>query len=158
MNNIGKKIIIVAVLLASFVFASPLLSSQPHCRGGWQDKLKAERVTYLTDAMGLTSSEAEKFWPVYNEMDAERKSSFGKVMKSFKALDDALKAGKPESELSVLLNNYFKAMDASRGVEAKYIPRLNKILSVEKVARLFVGEEEFRRQQIHRWKENCPKP
>lgn len=158
MNNIGKKIIIVAVLLASFVFASPLLSSQPHCRGGWQDKLKAERVAYLTDAMGLTSSEAEKFWPVYNEMDAERKSSFGKVMKSFKALNDAVKAGKPEAVISELLNNYLKANAASRAVELKYVPRFNKILSVEKVAKLFVGEEEFRRQQIHRWKEDCPKP
>lgn len=158
MKSIGRKIIVVALVLASMMLVAPQSSSQPHGRGGWQDKMKAERVAYLTDAMGLTSSEAEKFWPVYNEMDAERKSSFGKVMKSFKALDDALKAGKPESELSVLLNNYFKAMDASRGVEAKYIPRLNKILSVEKVARLFVGEEEFRRQQIHRWKENCPKP
>ena len=106
MRNIGKKIIVVVLMLASMMLVAPQSSSQPRGKGGWQDKMKAERVAYLTDAMGLTSSEAEKFWPVYNEMDAERKSSFEKVMRSFKALDDAVKAGKPESELSVLLDNY----------------------------------------------------
>ena len=140
------------------MLVTPQKYTQTHGKGGWQDKMKAERVAYLTDVMGITSSEAEKFWPVYNEMAAERKSSFEKAMRSFKALNDAVKAGKPEAEISVLLNNYLKANAASRAVELKYVPRFNKILSVEKVAKLFVGEEEFRRQQIHRWKENCPKP
>ena len=158
MSNIGRKIIVVVLMLASMMLVSPQSSSQTHDKGGWQDKMKAERVAYLTDVMGITSSEAEKFWPVYNEMAAERKSSFEKAMRSFKALNDAVKAGKPEAEISVLLNNYLKANAASRAVELKYVPRFNKILSVEKVAKLFVGEEEFRRQQIHRWKENCPKP
>ena len=158
MSNIGRKIIVVVLMLASMMLVSPQSSSQTHGKGGWQDKMIAERVAYLTDGMGITSSEAEKFWPVYNEMAAERKSSFEKAMRSFKALNDAVKAGKPEAEISVLLNNYLKANAASRAVELKYVPRFNKILSVEKVAKLFVGEEEFRRQQIHRWKENCPKP
>lgn len=158
MSNIGRKIIVVVLMLASMMLVSPQSSSQTHGKGGWQDKMIAERVAYLTDVMGITSSEAEKFWPVYNEMAAERKSSFEKAMRSFKALNDAVKAGKPEAEISVLLNNYLKANAASRAVELKYVPRFNKILSVEKVAKLFVGEEEFRRQQIHRWKENCPKP
>ena len=139
------------------ILAVPTMEAQDK-KKDWKDRWKAEKIAYITDAMELTSAEAEKFWPVYNEMDAERKSSFEKVMRSFKALDDAVKAGKPESELSVLLDNYMKASTASRGVEAKYIPKFNKILSVEKVAKLFVGEEEFRRQQIHRWKEDCPKP
>lgn len=158
MSNIGRKIIVVTIMLASMMLVSPQSSSQTRGKGGWQDKMKAERVAYLTDAMGITSSEAEKFWPVYNEMDAERKSSFEKAMRSFKALNDAVKAGKPEAVISELLNNYLKANAASRAVELKYVPRFNKILSVEKVAKLFVGEEEFRRQQIHRWKEDCPKP
>ena len=158
MSNIGRKIIVVVLMLASMMLVSPQSSSQTRGKGGWQDKMKAERVAYLTDVMGITSSEAEKFWPVYNEMAAERKSSFEKAMRSFKTLNDAVKAGKPEAEISVLLNNYLKANAASRAVELKYVPRFNKILSVEKVAKLFVGEEEFRRQQIHRWKENCPKP
>ena len=93
MSNIGRKIIVVTIMLASMMLVSPQSSSQTRGKGGWQDKMKAERVAYLTDAMGITSSEAEKFWPVYNEMDAERKSSFEKAMRSFKAVSDAVKSG-----------------------------------------------------------------
>ena len=42
-------------------------------------------------------------------------------------------------------------MKDSRSVEAKYVPMFTKILSVEKVAKLFIGEEEFRRQKIGHW-------
>ena len=157
MKTTGRYII---AAIAVFFLISISFNASAGCHGdnGWQERMKAERVAYLTDVMGITSSEAEKFWPVYNEMAAERNSSFEKAMRSFKTLNDAVKAGKPEAEISVLLNNYLKANAASRAVELKYVPRFNKILSVEKVAKLFVGEEEFRRQQIHRWKENCPKP
>ncbi len=47
-------------------------------------------------------------------------------------------------------------MKDSRSVEAKYVPMFTKILSVEKVAKLFIGEEDFRRQKIGHW--NAGKP
>lgn len=157
MKKTGKSIIAAICLLAALLLACPQSSAQPHGKGGWQDKMKAERVAYLTEAMGLTSSEAEKFWPVYNEMEVERKASFKKVMEAYKELDEAVEAGKPESEVSALLYNYLKCAEASHSVESRYLPRITKILSMEKVARLFLGEEEFRRQQITRWKGGGPK-
>ena len=78
--------------------------------------MKAERVAYLTAAVNLTPAEAEKFWPVYNNMERERRASFGKVMKAYKALDEGIKAGKTEKEISVLLNNYVNAIKDSRSV------------------------------------------
>ena len=72
----------------------------------WQEKMKTEKIAFLTSAMDLTPAEAEKFWPVYNNMENERRASFGKVMKAYKALDEGIKAGKTEKEISVLLNNY----------------------------------------------------
>lgn len=117
----------------------------------WQEKMKTEKIAFLTSAMDLTPAEAEKFWPVYNDMENERRASFKKNMGAFKALDEGLKAGLPEKEISVLVNNYVNAIKASRGVEAKYTPSFLKILSAEKVGKMFVAEEEFRRQQIGRW-------
>lgn len=117
----------------------------------WQEKMKTEKIAFLTSAMDLTSTEAEKFWPVYNDMENERRASFKKNMSAFKALNEGLKAGLPEKEISVLVNNYVNAIKASRAVEAKYTPSFLKILSAEKVGKMFVAEEEFRRQQIGRW-------
>lgn len=67
------------------------------------EKMKTEKIAFLTSAMDLTPAEAEKFWPVYNDMENERRASFKKNMVAFKALDEGLKAGLPEKEISVLV-------------------------------------------------------
>lgn len=143
-----SKYFIVAVL-ALFSLARTAVFA--HQEGDWREKMRAERVAFLTTAMELTPAEAEKFWPVYNSMEAERRASFGKVMRAYKALSDGVAAGKTDKELEVLVNDYTTANKNSHSIEAKYTPQLIKILSVSKVAKLFVAEEEFRRQQIGRW-------
>ena len=146
--KIFSKYFIVAVLA---LFSLARTAAFAHQEGDWQEKMRAERVAFLTTAMELTPAEAEKFWPVYNSMEAERRASFGKVMRAYKALSDGVAAGKTDKELEVLVNDYTTANKNSHSIEAKYTPQLIKILSVSKVAKLFVAEEEFRRQQIGRW-------
>lgn len=143
-----SKYFIVAVLA---LFSLARTAAFAHQEGDWQEKMRAERVAFLTTAMELTPAEAEKFWPVYNSMEAERRATFGKVMRAYKALSDGVAAGKTDKELEVLVNDYTTANKNSHSIEAKYTPQLIKILSVSKVAKLFVAEEEFRRQQIGRW-------
>ncbi len=143
-----SKYFIVAVLA---LFSLTRTAVFAHQEGDWREKMMAERVAFLTTAMELTPAEAEKFWPVYNSMEAERRASFGKVMRAYKALSDGVAAGKTDEELEVLVNDYTTANKNSHSVEAKYTPQLVKILSVSKVAKMFVAEEEFRRQQIGRW-------
>ncbi len=150
MKRFSKYLIVV--VLALFSLTRTAVSA--HQEGDWQEKMKAERVAFLTTAMDLTPAEAEKFWPVYNSMEAERRASFGKVMRAYKALSDGVAAGKTDKELEVLVNDYTTANKNSHSIEAKYTPQLVKVLSVSKVAKLFVAEEEFRRQQIGRWSSN----
>lgn len=150
MKRFSKYLIVV--VLALFSLTRTAVSA--HQEGDWQEKMKAERVAFLTTAMELTPAEAEKFWPVYNSMEAERRASFGKVMRAYKALSDGVAAGKTDRELEVLVNDYTTANKNSHSIEAKYTPQLVKVLSVSKVAKLFVAEEEFRRQQIGRWSSN----
>lgn len=150
MKRFSKYLIVV--VLALFSLTRTAVSA--HQEGDWQEKMKAERVAFLTTAMELTPAEAEKFWPVYNSMEAERRASFGKVMRAYKALSDGVAAGKTDKELEVLVNDYTTANKNSHSIEAKYTPQLMKVLSVSKVAKLFVAEEEFRRQQIGRWSSN----
>ena len=150
MKRFSKYLIVV--VLALFSLTRTAVSA--HQERDWQEKMKAERVAFLTTAMELTPAEAEKFWPVYNSMEAERRASFGKVMRAYKALSDGVAAGKTDKELEVLVNDYTTANKNSHSIEAKYMPQLVKVLSVSKVAKLFVAEEEFRRQQIGRWSSN----
>ena len=113
----------------------------------WQEKMKAEKIAYLTDAVGLTSAEAEKFWPVYNKAEMERFQAFRKIMETYKALDEAVKKDK---EIEKLLDAYLSSLSAEKAIDAKYAKQYRAILSEIKVAKLFLAEESFRRSQIHR--------
>ncbi|MBQ2530827.1 MAG: hypothetical protein II548_00910, partial [Bacteroidales bacterium] len=69
-----------------------------------------------------------------------------------KALNSAIEAGKDDKEVSALLDKYLEALESGKTIDAKYVSEYRKFLSSKKVAKLFIAEEAFRRQQIHRLK------
>ena len=115
----------------------------------WQDRIESEKIAFLTNEMSLTPKEAQAFWPVYNQAQKEQQQAVEDSFKLFGQLDAAIRAGKSEKEINSLLEAYTKAVE-KRDVSAKYLNEYLKILSSEKVARLFLGEEKFRQSQIHR--------
>ena len=123
-------------------------------KNDWQDRIKAEKIAYLTDKMDLSSAEAEKFWPVYNRAEAETKACWKLVMEAYKALEASIDSGKDDKEISALLDKYLDACEKGDGIERKYTTEYRKILSNDKIARLYIAEEDFRRQQIHRLNRN----
>lgn len=150
-----KKIVATVSLILAFLLAGTAVHAQPpggQRRAGkdWHDRMKAEKIAFLTGAMELTSAEAEKFWPVYNRCESEKRAAWTKVMKAYKDLEDAVDAGKDPKEISSLLDKYFKALDENRDIDEKYSAEYLKFLPADKVAKLYIGEEDFRKQQIHR--------
>ncbi len=143
-------------MLAVLMMAVPFngINAQDKGKKDWQDRCKAERIAYLTDAMELTSAEAERFWPVYNKCESEKRNSFKAVMEAYKNLDEALRTGKNDDEIQILLDKYLAAQDNGKNIDRKYVVEYRKILPNKKVAKLFIAEEEFRREQIHRLRKN----
>ena len=119
-------------------------------RKQWEQKFKSERIAFLTDAIGLTPEEAQAFWPVYNQADKERGESFRAMQASYNALKEAVDNGKSEEETAPLLEKYVQAQKAVQQINEKYFPQYKQILGIEKTARLYMGEEAFRRSQIRR--------
>ncbi len=135
------------------ILAAPAMEAQDK-KKDWNDRWKAEKIAFLTDAMELTSAEAEKFWPVYNRCECEKKNSFKAVINAYKALDEALQAGKEDDEINILLNKYLDAQNSGKDIDSKYVLEYRKILPEKKVAKLYIAEESFRRRQIHRLNKN----
>ncbi len=142
-----KRILLILSVLA---FIVPGMGAQDKGKKDWHERWKAEKIAYLTDAMELTSAEAEKFWPVYNKCESEKKTSFKVVIDAYKALEDAIKAGKNDNEISSLLDKYIQSQNSGKDIDSKYVAEYRKILPAKKVAKLYIAEESFRRQQIHR--------
>lgn len=146
-----KRILLILSILATTVSGA---GAQNKEKRDWNDRWKAEKIAFLTDAMDLTSAEAEKFWPVYNKCDNEKREAFKAMVNAYNALDNAINAGKGADEIDSLLNRYIDAQNYSKEIEKKYITEYRKILSSKKVAKLYIAEESFRRQQIHRLHRN----
>lgn len=141
------------LILAALILVIPAMEAQEK-KKDWNDRWKAEKIAYLTDAMELTSTEAEKFWPVYNKCECEKRKSFKIVIDAYKALEDALQAGKSDDEINNLLNKYIEVQNSGKDIDSKYVLEYRKILPSKKVAKLYIAEESFRRRQIHRLNKN----
>ena len=146
MNKPGK-IVTCIVLLAA---ATLNVSAQPKDGGkGWRERVMSEKIAFLTTAIGLTPGEAQAFWPVYNQMWEERGKAQFNVMKAYKALEAAVDGNKTK-EIPRLLDSYLDALSEKDRIEDSCDERYRKVLPTEKVAKLYVAEEKFRRQQIHK--------
>ena len=119
-------------------------------REGWKEKVQAERVAYLTTALELTVEESEAFWPVYNAVQKNKGNAFKDVAAAMDALKDAIQEGKDAKEMEVLLQSFLEAREDCEEIDKEAVAQYKKVLPVEKVAKLFVAEEQFRHQQIKR--------
>lgn len=154
--SIMKKVISVLCLLA--VLATGALAQEQqqqrgrHGRGGegWRERVRAEKVAFLTEQIDLTESEAQVFWPIYNQLQNEQRENFEAVRKAYEAMEKGVNEGKTGKEMEKLVEAYVDAKDKNEGIETKYLNKLMKALPAEKVARYYVAEEKFRHQQIGR--------
>ena len=143
---------IIYILTASILMLTSGISAlaEERFQDNWKEKIMSEKIAFLTMEMGITPEEAQVFWPVYNQVDKERDEAIRSVFRSYKAVEDAVAAGKGEKELNKLLDEYLAALKAQGEVEQKAYKEYAKVLPVEKLAKLYVAEEKFRRQHIRK--------
>lgn len=109
-----------------------------------KDKVEALRVAYINENVELTSSEVEKFWPVYNEYNDKIKAIRRNLRQSYKNRTENL--SEKESEQLYIL--FVQSKQAEADVHRVYNEKLKAIIGVKKMVKLHVAEEEFRKKVI----------
>ena len=120
-----KNLLIALSLLLSFTFVKAQVRN-----GQRAEKIQALKIAFITQKLQLSSAEAEKFWPVYNQYENEIK---------------ALRANNKNGDV---LENEQKLLD----IRKKYKPSFEKILGPQKLNDLFNAERDFRNVLIKRLK------
>ena len=140
---------VVALSLSANVFAQDQQGQNRGDRGaGWMEKMKAARVAFLTNELDLSASEAEAFWPVYNQAQEEKDAAFKETREAYRTLTAAIKDGKGDKEVEKLLNAYIKASKVPAALDDEFLPEYLKVLPATKVAKLYISEEKFRKMQF----------
>ncbi len=148
-----KRIIFILTLL-TFVLGSNTVFSQEEDdnRDRWE-RYRAEKVSFLTNKLDLTPEEAEKFWPVYNEMEKER----GEVQRERRRLErDVLEATEnlSDKEIIKLTRDFAGNMEKECHLGTKYNEQFLKILPPQKVLTLYKAENEFRMYMFRKFRDH----
>lgn len=130
-----------------YTLLAVLMLAIPEARAQGGQRLENMRIAYLTQDLELTSAQAEKFWPLFNEFAAKRK-----------ALHQALRAGmeKANSE-SASEADIYAAVDEviaqrKREVELtqEYLPKFKKILTARQLGKLISIEKRMAKEFFRR--------
>lgn len=136
MKDKAKYLIILLTVCINSItsFAQP---------GDKREKLEALKRQFLSTELNLTVSEAEKFWPVFNEFEAQRKSIRQSIRKAESVSE---KAEVSEKELNDALNTIQQKKKEEIDAEVQFVRNTMPIIGTVKASKLLSLEEEFRRR------------
>ncbi|MCA1919730.1 sensor of ECF-type sigma factor [Flavobacterium piscis] len=121
-----------------------------------REKIKAYKVSFLTTELELTSTEAEKFWPVYNAYDDKQFELRHEKMKVYlRKLDDDNISTMSEKEAATLLSQIESTDKELYLLRDKYNTNLKKILSAKKILKLKKSEDDFNRKLLKQYRDKA---
>jgi hypothetical protein len=138
----SKKLITILVLFISFsAFAQ---------RGGEMgERIKAQKIAFITEKLSLTPEEAQHFWPIYNACEAKIDAIRSEDLKPLKIEmhkgDDV-----SDKRADELLEKLIKAESDIHEAKQQLLKDLKKVISSKKIIRLKGAEDEFNRKLLER--------
>ena len=116
-------------------------------QGPRMERVRALKAAYITEKLNLTSSQAERFWPVYHRYEEEMISTRQKYI-----LTDR-KDRRTEEEARRMIENNLDFQEAAVDIRRKYKTEFLKIISAQQLADLYTSEREFRQMLMQKLKE-----
>lgn len=138
----------IASVIALFLTTAYTADAQMNPQEGWKERMQTVKIAFLTNEIGLTPTEAQSFWPIYNAVNEELDKAVYSTFSSYMELEKALNENKSEKEISKCLDRYLEALGSQDEIRRESVEKYKKILPETKVAKIFVAEEKFRRQNI----------
>ena len=111
-----------------------------------REKIKALKVSFITEKLDLTQIEAQEFWPIYN---AYQEITFKIKHNKLKGIKKEIKNNLntlTNAESQILLDKLIEAEKKLYQENTQLIIKLKKIISPRKIILLKAAEEDFNRK------------
>ncbi|BDU27379.1 MULTISPECIES: hypothetical protein [unclassified Flavobacterium] len=123
-----------------------------------REKIKAFKVSFLTTELELTSTEAEKFWPIYNAYDDKQFDLKHLKMKTYlRKLNDDNINNLSDKDAVTLLSQIESTDKELYVLREKYMTSLKKVLSAKKILKLKKSEDDFNRKLLQQYRDKAGK-
>lgn len=145
-----KFLIIIFIWIAVPIAAYTQDHGSEHC-GRNKEQIQSQKIAYITDKLDLSVSEAQQFWPVYNEFSNKNSELFEEqrsINRNLRHNKDNLSDEEQKQMITRILEINIKQAQ----LEKEYYEKYSKVLSNEKIVLLYQAEFSFRRQLLRRFK------
>ena len=115
-----------------------------------RNKIESARIALITERLGLTPEQAEKFWPVYREYSQKRRELAQELRQARQGIDPQNMSEEQSRRLVDL------AMDVKQrevDLEKQYSNRMMNVISSQQMLSLRKAEDDFRRMLLQRLQE-----
>lgn len=122
-----------------------------------REKIKALKIAYLTEQLSLTTSEAEKFWPLYNEYNKKQnktRSNYRNTLRKTVKKEEVDIIN--EEEAKNLVNLKIQTDRELYELQKKLVEKLVSVISYQKIIKLQIAEMEFGRKLMRQYKRERP--
>jgi hypothetical protein len=148
-----KNNLILILLLASFS-----LVAQGKKMMEKKEEIDALKVAFITNKLALTTSEAEKFWPVYNAFeDKQFEIKHQKSLVFLKRMDEEALNKMSEKEAAAILDKMESSEEELFQMRKKLLINLKPILSQVKIIKLKKAMEEFNKKLLLQYMKKGPR-
>jgi len=136
-----------ALILCTLLLGTFLMRAQ----GPGRERIKSLKVAFITERVGLTSEEAQQFWPIYNEheevLENIRRKERARIHTNIAKAQDL-----SNEESNDLLDGLLALQFDKQKAEREFLSKLRTIIPAKKVLLLVKAEEDFKRQMIHQFR------
>ncbi|OED44079.1 hypothetical protein AB832_02230 [Flavobacteriaceae bacterium (ex Bugula neritina AB1)] len=114
-----------------------------------REKVKAFKIAHLTEQLNLSSTEAQKFWPIYNDhekiMEQLRRNERAsiKIIRGSNGLN-----GLSEKKAEELLNKHLTIGEKKFQERRNLIQKLKQVLPNRKILILIKAEKDFNKRLL----------
>jgi len=123
-----------------------------------KEKIDALKVAFITNELPLTSSEAEKFWPIFNAFeDKQFELKHEKSLVFLNKMDDETVNNMSEKEAASLLVKMESSEEEIFQARKKLLANLKPILSQVKIIKLKKALEEFNKKLLFQYMKKGPR-
>ena len=128
-------------LLPILLMISTATLAQQHSPG---ERLQNARIALFTERLSLTPEKAERFWPVYNQIDEQRTALRQEGRQLQRASGDSL----TNAQARARVEEYLDLRQRELVLEEAAIKKLRAVLSDRQVVQLLRAERDFQRMML----------
>lgn len=137
-----KRIIIFLIIISIFPFIRSS-AQNPNL-----EKLNNYKIGFFTKKLNLTSEEAEKFWPIYNDYQAQRNQiqlEKLKLNRNFNQNGSSLS----DNQLEDIADKYVDCLVQESNLAVAFHGKLKEVLPPVKVIRYYQAENQYKVQLLN---------